>query len=107
MGVNLVLTHKGKVIADLGRASHFRDCVENIETNIETLNDEINELQASLTLRASAYLGYQPKNCDDLDEIQERLREFIEHTIEEVAKVGERVLLATILEEKDMGCKIK
>jgi len=107
MGTDLILTHKGKEIAYLGRAYPYQNVNGEVKKNVGAISDEITERINSTITQISTYLGYHPLNPDDLETIQERVDELINAVGNELVEFGKQTLLATLLEEDEIGLEIK
>jgi len=101
MGVDLIVKYKGKVIACPGRSYHYHT-EGQIEKDYEKIMSQKEELIFPIKDRLISYAAYAPKNQKEVDSLTQSITEDIEYLTDELVDVGQRLLLANLLEEEDI-----
>jgi len=101
MGVDLIIKYKNKSIACPGRSYHYHT-EGKIEENYERIMSQKEELLSPIKDRLVSYAAYIPKTQEEVDSLTQSITEDIEYLTDELVDVGQRLLLANLLEEEDI-----
>ena len=98
MGVDLILKHKDKSIACLGRAYHYEidgEVVKDREKITVTIDQAIQDFKDEML----TYLGYSPENQNELLTMREDILESLDGLTDTLIDAGQKLCLADILED--------
>ena len=99
MGTDLILKKDEEYVCSFGRSYHFM--TDNVlEFDYDTLNMEALKIWGDLRALLLPLAAYSPKNKEELDKIVNELEEDLEYYIEEVQRMGQKILISYLLEDE-------
>jgi len=101
MGIDLVVKYKNESIACPGRSYHYYT-EGKIEENYEKIMSQKEEILSPIKDRLISYAAYAPKTQEEVDSLAQSIMEDMEYLTDELTEIGQRLLLANLLEEDDI-----
>jgi len=98
MGVDLVIKYKDESIACPGRAYHYHTD-GRVEKDYGKVHSQIEKVVASVK---DKFIGYACYGAKDAAVITHTITEELEYLTDELVEIGQKLLLASLLEEDDI-----
>ena len=102
MGVNLLLVKNNRIIADLGRAYHYYENINEIEKDYAVLISRTLACRDNAIKRVNMYLGYSPPNIEVFADIRHIIEDEFENLRETLVQYGKKLLIADLLDDSDL-----
>jgi len=101
MGVDLVIKYKDEPIAYPGRAYHYHTN-GRVEKDYGKVHSQIEKVVASVKDKFIGYACYGAKEVAEVEVITHAITEELEYLTDELVEIGQKLLLASLLEEEDI-----